>query len=1025
MTELPLPEESIFAQAMEITSATKRAAFLDRACSDNQALRTEVEALLRAQQRSGDLLDLPENAPANAGLTQAIDVPAATNLSACEGRGMVIGPYKLLEPIGEGGMGTVWMAEQTDPIQRRVAVKVVKEGMDSRQVLARFEAERQALALMEHPNIAKVLDAGRTPSGRPYFVMELVKGKPFTTYCDDKQLGLRERLELFGDVCRAVQHAHQKGIIHRDIKPSNVLVAPYDGKPVVKVIDFGVAKATGQRLTDKTVFTGCGSLVGTPEYMSPEQAEVNNQDIDTRSDVYSLGVLLYELLTGSTPLTRKRIKEVALLEVLRVIREDEPPRPSTRLSESKDSLPSISAQRQSEPAKLTKLVRGDLDWIVMKALEKDRNRRYETANGFALDVERYLADEPVQARPPSVGYRLRKLAQRNKGKLTAAAAMLALLLAGTAVSIWQAVRATRAERETSKALVQVTAEQQKTRAALTQTREALDALSDDVVETMFAKQAALGAPEKSFLQKIIGFYEAFTQQSAETTESRFLLAKGHYTVAHLRARLGAHSEAAAGFQQAQALLDVLVREFPDASEFRFKLARTEGNLGVELAKLGKEAEAEAAFRRGIALRTKLVDHFPSDTKYRLDLANNYNDLGFLFELQRKYADAETAYRQSLELKEKLVAEDGASPMYHSELTRALSNIGQLLRKQEKFAESEKVSRQALQIGLEQLQKGPPTTKDRQRLADSYSGLGIALAELKREDEAEQAFRQGLEIRRKLTDDFPGELQYRSELANGSNDLAYLLTRQGKDAQAEEPYRQTLELRKQIVAQAGAVPGYRQALAESLHNLAHVRHVTHQPDAAESGWRDALGVWKQLAADLPLVPEYQDGLAGALTNLATLDNERRNFDAAVARLEEAGPHIQAALKARPTDHGFRQSYRDLLAALAQSRRGLADHARLAATADDLARSACDPAKDSYDASALLAHCVTLARKDSKLAETKRSDIAQTYADRALALLRQAVAHGFKNAAHMSQDPDLEPLRAQAGFKALLSELESQR
>ncbi len=405
MTERSLPEESIFAQALEIQSAAERTAFLDLACGDNQALRAEVEALLRANQRSGDLLDLPENA----GVT--------TDLPAREGPGTVIGPYKLLEQIGEGGMGTVWMAEQTDPIQRRVAVKVVKEGMDSRQVLARFEAERQALALMEHPNIAKVLDAGRTPSGRPYFVMELVKGKPFTNYCDDKRLGMRERLELFGDVCRAVQHAHQKGIIHRDIKPSNVLVAPYDGKPVVKVIDFGVAKATGQRLTDQTLFTGFGALVGTPEYMSPEQAEVNNQDIDTRSDVYSLGVLLYELLTGSTPLTRKRIKEAALLEVLRVIREEEPPRPSTRLSESKDSLPSISAQRQTEPAKLTKLVRGELDWIVMKALEKDRNRRYETANGFAKDIQRYLADEPVQACPPSVGYRLAEVRASQQGQI--------------------------------------------------------------------------------------------------------------------------------------------------------------------------------------------------------------------------------------------------------------------------------------------------------------------------------------------------------------------------------------------------------------------------------------------------------------------------------------------------------------------------------------------------------------------------------------------------------------------------------
>jgi tetratricopeptide (TPR) repeat protein/serine/threonine protein kinase len=444
MSEPSLPEESIFARALEIESAAERAAFLDRACGANQDLRAEVEALLRASERSGDLLDLAENSA------------VTTDLPRAEGAGTVLGPYRLLEQIGEGGMGTVWMAEQTEPIQRRVAVKVIKEGMDSRQVLARFEAERQALALMEHPNIAKVLDAGKAPSGRPYFVMELVKGQPITKYCDEKRLGVRERLELFGDVCRAVQHAHQKGIIHRDLKPSNVLVAPYDGRPVVKVIDFGVAKAAGQRLTDKTLFTGFGALVGTPEYMSPEQAEVNNQDIDTRSDIYSLGVLLYELLTGSTPLTRKRVKEAALLEVLRVIREEEPPRPSTRLSESTDSLASISAQRQMEPAKLTRMVRGELDWIVMKALEKDRNRRYETANGFAMDVQRYLADEPVQACPPSAGYRLRKFARRHRaGLLTMVAVLLFVLLAAGGVGwVWwdRAGRLAETDRTVSVAL---------------------------------------------------------------------------------------------------------------------------------------------------------------------------------------------------------------------------------------------------------------------------------------------------------------------------------------------------------------------------------------------------------------------------------------------------------------------------------------------------------------------------------------------------------------------------------------------
>src|SRR5215475_11720414 len=324
-------------------------------------------------------------------------------------------------------MGAVWMAEQQEPVRRRVAVKLIRAGLDSGQAVARFEAERQALALMNHPNIAQVLDGGTTADGRPYLVMELIKGTPITRYCDEHRLTLRQRLELFLPVCQALQHAHQKGIIHRDIKPSNVLAALYDGKPVPKVIDFGVAKAAGQSLTEKTLLTDFGAIVGTPEYMSPEQAEVNNQDIDTRSDIYSLGVLLYELLTGSTPVTRQRIKEAALLEVLRVIREEEPPKPSTRLS-STDELPSVAANRGLEPKRLTGLVRGELDWIVMKALEKDRGRRYETAAALAADVQRYLDDEPVLACPPSAMYRLRKFARRHRSALAGAGLVLFVMI---------------------------------------------------------------------------------------------------------------------------------------------------------------------------------------------------------------------------------------------------------------------------------------------------------------------------------------------------------------------------------------------------------------------------------------------------------------------------------------------------------------------------------------------------------------------------------------------------------------------
>jgi serine/threonine protein kinase/WD40 repeat protein len=454
-------EQAVFAEALRHSTSSARAAYLAGACGPDTALRGRVEALLRAAENAGDFL---EQLPAGLG-GDADPTPVAGGLG--EQPGSRIGRYKLLEQIGEGGCGVVYMAEQEEPVRRRVALKVIKLGMDTRSVVARFEAERQALALMDHPNIAKVFDGGATPTGRPYFVMELVRGVRITDFCDEARLSTGARLRLFVQVCQAIQHAHQKGIIHRDLKPSNILVTVNDGVPVPKVIDFGIAKATGQRLTEKTLFTHFHSFIGTPAYMSPEQAELSSVDIDTRSDIYSLGVLLYELLTGNPPFDGEKLLSAGLDEMRRIIRETEPQRPSTRLTSlvaddlrrrtpgseigAGTSEQGPTSSRRLPPTRdLIRAVQGDLDWIVMKCLEKDRSRRYDTANGLAADITRHLTNEPVIARPPSAAYKFQKACRRNKLVFSAVAVIAGVLMLGIIVSTWQAIRATQAERDQSR-----------------------------------------------------------------------------------------------------------------------------------------------------------------------------------------------------------------------------------------------------------------------------------------------------------------------------------------------------------------------------------------------------------------------------------------------------------------------------------------------------------------------------------------------------------------------------------------------
>src|SRR4051794_13693220 len=428
---------SIFLSVLDKPADAWDAALAD-ACGADAGLREQVDLLLHAHRAGGGILD-----------DATVGVPRAAGPTDPEQPGAVIGHYKLLQRIGEGGFGVVWMADQERPVRRRVALKIIKAGMDTKEVIARFEQERQALAMMDHPNIARGLDAGATQTGRPYFAMELVRGVKITEYCDEQGLSTEERIELFITVCHAVQHAHQKGIIHRDLKPSNILVTINDGEAVPKVIDFGVAKATQGRLTDGTLFTQFEQMIGTPLYMSPEQAEITSLDVDTRSDIYALGVLLYELLTGRTPIDTATMAKAGMDEVRRLIREVDPPRPSARLKTlAGDELTTMAKRRHTDAAKLPGALRGDIDWIVMKCLEKDRKRRYDTANGLAMDLQRHLRNDVVIARPPTTAYLLSKLVRRNKVAFAAAGAIAASLVIGIAGSVWQAVRATGAERRT-------------------------------------------------------------------------------------------------------------------------------------------------------------------------------------------------------------------------------------------------------------------------------------------------------------------------------------------------------------------------------------------------------------------------------------------------------------------------------------------------------------------------------------------------------------------------------------------------
>ncbi len=698
MTE-PRSVKEIFGEAVELPTGD-RGAFLDRACGGDRALRAQVEALLAVHRGAGEFLAAPTQAggqaaaapPRGTGPESGRAEPdGAATVGALPGEraGAVIGRYRLLEPIGEGGFGVVFMAEQREPVVRRVALKIIKLGMDTRQVIARFEAERQALALMDHPNIAKVLDAGATATGRPYFVMELVKGEPITAYCDQNNQTIAERLGAFAQVCAAVQHAHQKGIIHRDLKPGNILVSTQDGRPHAKVVDFGIAKATDRPLTEKTLFTEHRQLIGTPEYMSPEQAE-GSLDIDTRSDVYALGVLLYELLTGTTPFDARRLRSAAFAEVQRIIREEEPRKPSTRLSGMADTIASVAAQRHIEPARLRRLVRGDLDWIAMKCLEKDRARRYETANGLAMDVQRYLAGEPVVAAPPSASYRLRKFVQRHRGAVAAGAIVGAALLLGfvgaSSAMVWalreragaQAARQTAEDvsafQEARLRDIDIPAMGQRLRADFVAEaragaeREGLDPEAEAAIVSRLEevlKDLNLTNVARNTLDETI-FQASIVAIRRDLERQPLIKARMLHTLGRTLRELGMWDRALAPLQEALGeRRQQLGADHPDTLETMYQLGRALGSVG-------RFAEAEPLLLGTIKGRKRVLGEDHPDTGEALCALGNM----YLFQLRE--TEAEALCRRALEIHLKSLGErDARTVTSMDRLGLALADLGRL------------------------------------------------------------------------------------------------------------------------------------------------------------------------------------------------------------------------------------------------------------------------------------------------------------------------------------------------------------
>jgi serine/threonine protein kinase len=872
--------KDLFLDALDLPSADDRRAFLDRACGGDTALRGEVEDLLAHHRGIGSFLATPAADPAATASLGATPVPAAA-----ADPGEVIGPYRLLEPLGEGGFGLVYVAEQAHPVKRRVALKVLKPGMDTREVVARFEAERQALALMDHPHIARVFDGGATPAGRPYFVMELVKGVPVTQYCDDRRLPVRARLGLFADLCGAVQHAHQKGVIHRDLKPSNVLVAEHDGRPVVKVIDFGVAKAVGPSLTDKTVYTRAAQMVGTPLYMSPEQAGGSGLDVDTRSDVYSLGVVLYELLIGTTPFGGDRLRGLGYDEIRRVIREEEPARPSARLSTLGPAAPTVSAARGSEPRKLSKLVRGDLDWVVMKALEKDRARRYESAGAFAADIRRYLAGEPVAAAPPSRTYRLRKFARRNRAALAAAAAAVLVVVLAVAGLVANNRMVARERDEKQKALDAALAEKGRADRNLAGARKAVKDYLTKAAQNPLLKEADFHTLRRQLLESALPFYQEFVKQQSDDPALEAERGRAFGDLALLREDLGEADLALADHDRRRAIFERLADDHPDDPVYRQELANSWRNFGNAHLTANRPGDAEEAYRRARTLLEALAAEYPAHAPYRQDLAGADGNLAVLLRRQGRPAEALTLQERSLGVRERLAADFPDRPEYRRDAAQSHLNLGSVFHDLGRYDDALAALGRAEGLLRKLVDEFPADAEYREHLAGALSNKGYVLFDLTRFDDGLTASREGLRVEEALAADFPTLPGYRQSAAQSYGNLVFILIQLRRYEEAASAADQALEKLSRLVKEFPKTSAYRQDLALAHVNRGEALRKLGRSEDALAAFREALGIQERLAAESP-GPRSRKDLGMTYTNVADLLVGLARYDEAAGAAEKA-------------------------------------------------------------------------------------------------------------------------------------------